>query len=67
MNKIRIIVVLTLTVAFLSLLAAGVFATIGQMFLTYAYHQAPATRISIYNYAHVVFAFLSSSESLRIA
>lgn len=42
----------------LSLLAAGVFATIGQMFLTYAYHQAPATRISVYNYAHVVFAFL---------
>lgn len=42
----------------LFLLAAGVFATAGQMFLTYAYHQAPATRISIYNYAHVLFAFL---------
>jgi len=42
----------------LFLLAAGVFATAGQMFLTYGYHQAPATRISIYNYAHVLFAFL---------
>jgi drug/metabolite transporter (DMT)-like permease len=42
----------------LFLVAAGVFATAGQLFLTYAYHQAPATRISIYNYAHVVFAFL---------
>jgi drug/metabolite transporter (DMT)-like permease len=43
---------------FLFLVAAGVFATIGQMCLTYAYHQAPATKISIYNYAHVLFAFL---------
>jgi drug/metabolite transporter (DMT)-like permease len=40
------------------LIAAGAFATAGQMFLTYAYHQAPATKISIYNYGHVVFAFL---------
>lgn len=43
---------------FVFLVAAGAFATAGQMFLTYAYHQAPATRISIYNYAHVLFAFL---------
>jgi len=42
----------------LFLVAAGVFATIGQVCLTYAYHQAPATKISIYNYAHVLFAFL---------
>ncbi len=42
----------------LSMLGAGVFATTGQLFLTYAYHQAPATRISIYNYLHVIFAFL---------
>lgn len=40
------------------LLGAGVFAMAGQMSLTLAYHQAEATRISIYNYAHVVFAFL---------
>lgn len=40
------------------LLAAGIFGTIGQICLTLAYHQAPATRISIYNYAHVVFAFM---------
>lgn len=42
----------------LQMLGAGVFATSGQLFLTFAYHQAPATRISIYNYAHVIFAFL---------
>jgi len=40
------------------MLGAGVFATTGQLFLTLAYHQAPATKISIYNYAHVLFAFL---------
>lgn len=42
----------------LLLLGAGAFATAGQMFLTLAYYQAPATKISIYNYAHVVFAFV---------
>lgn len=42
----------------LFMLGAGVFATTGQLFLTLAYHQAPATKISIYNYAHVMFAFL---------
>ncbi len=40
----------------LALLGAGVFATTGQFTLTYAYHQAQASRLSIYNYAHVVFA-----------
>ena len=39
------------------LLGAGLFATTGQLSLTLAYHQAPATKISIYNYAHVIFAF----------
>jgi drug/metabolite transporter (DMT)-like permease len=42
----------------LFMLGAGVFATTGQLFLTLAYHQAPATKISIYNYAHVLFAFV---------
>ncbi len=42
----------------LALLLAGVLATIGQFCLTFAYHQAPATKISIYNYSHVVFALL---------
>ena len=42
----------------LLLLGAGLFATVGQLCLTFAYHQAPATKISIYNYAHVIFAFL---------
>jgi len=40
----------------LALLGAGIFATTGQFALTYAYHQAEASRLSIYNYGHVVFA-----------
>jgi drug/metabolite transporter (DMT)-like permease len=40
------------------LIGAGVFATTGQVALTLGYHQAPATRISIYVYAHILFAFL---------
>ncbi|MEA3409840.1 MAG: DMT family transporter, partial [Candidatus Eisenbacteria bacterium] len=40
------------------LLGAGVFATTGQFTLTLAYHQAPATRISIYVYVHILFAFV---------
>jgi len=42
----------------LYLLGGGVFATTGQIALTLGYHQAPATRVSIYVYAHVLFAFL---------
>lgn len=42
----------------LPLIGAGVFATSGQFALTYGYHQAQASRLSIYNYAHVVFAGL---------
>ncbi len=42
----------------LALLATGVLATVGQLCLTFAYHQAPVTKISIYNYAHVLFALL---------
>ncbi len=39
------------------LLGTGVFSTTGQFALTLAYHQAPATRISIYVYVHILFAF----------
>ena len=39
------------------LLGGGVFATTGQLALTLGYHQAPATRVSIYVYAHILFAF----------
>ena len=42
----------------LYLVGGGVFATIGQITLTLGYHQAPATRVSIYVYAHILFAFL---------
>jgi drug/metabolite transporter (DMT)-like permease len=42
----------------LYLVGGGVFATTGQIALTLGYHQAPATRISIYVYAHILFAYL---------
>lgn len=42
----------------LYLIGGGVFATTGQIALTFGYHQAPATRVSIYVYAHILFAFL---------
>ena len=42
----------------LYLIGGGVFATTGQIALTLGYHQAPATRVSIYVYAHILFAFL---------
>jgi len=42
----------------LYLVGGGVFATTGQIALTLGYHQAPATRVSIYVYAHILFAFL---------
>ncbi len=40
----------------LALLGTGVFAAGGQYGLTYAYHHARATRISIFTYLHVLFA-----------
>lgn len=40
----------------LALLGTGVFAAGGQYGLTYAYHQARASRISIFTYLHVLFA-----------
>ena len=42
----------------LYLLGGGVFATTGQIALTLGYHQAPATRVSIYVYAHILFAYI---------
>jgi drug/metabolite transporter (DMT)-like permease len=38
------------------LIGTGFFAGCGQLSLTQAYHKAPASEISIYNYASVVFA-----------
>ena len=40
----------------LALLGTGVFAASGQFGLTFAYHHAPASRISIFTYLHVLFA-----------
>lgn len=40
----------------LLLLGIGIFAGIGQITLTKAYHLAPASEISIYNYTSVLFA-----------
>jgi drug/metabolite transporter (DMT)-like permease len=41
-----------------ALLASGLFATLGQLALTVGYQLAPASRISIYTYSHVLFAGL---------
>lgn len=42
------------------LLMIGVFAAIGQFLLTYAYQQAPASEVSIYQYSGVVFTAILS-------
>lgn len=43
----------------LALAGTGVFAAGGQFGLTFAYHHAPASRISIFSYLHVLFALLA--------
>jgi len=43
----------------LALMGIGLFAAAGQYCLTFAYHQAPAARISIINYSGVVFSLLA--------
>ena len=45
---------------FVMLLLIGVFAAGGQFFLTYAYQQAPASEVSIYQYSGVVFTAVFS-------
>ena len=42
----------------LFLTAIGIFAAGGQFFLTYAYHYAPASEISIYHYVNILFALI---------
>jgi drug/metabolite transporter (DMT)-like permease len=42
----------------LALLATGVFAAGGQYGLTFAYHHARASRISVFTYLHVLFALI---------
>jgi drug/metabolite transporter (DMT)-like permease len=46
------------TVQWLALLATGVFAAGGQYGLTFAYHHARASRISVFTYLHVLFALI---------
>ncbi len=43
----------------LALAGTGVFAAGGQYGLTFAYHHAPASRISIFTYLHVIFALIA--------
>ena len=43
---------------FLLLLLIGVFGSLGQAFITYAYRYAPASEISIYNYSGILFSLL---------
>jgi drug/metabolite transporter (DMT)-like permease len=40
------------------LLGTGLFAAGGQVFLTLAYHRAPAAQISIWGYNHVLFSLI---------
>ncbi len=42
----------------LALLGTGIFAAGGQYGLTFAYHHARATRISVFTYLHVLFALI---------
>ena len=41
-----------------TLLLVGVFGTLGQLFVTYAYRLAPASEISIYNYSGILFSVI---------
>lgn len=54
----------------LMLLLIGVFAALGQFFLTYAYQAAPASEVSIYQFSGVVFtalfSFLIFQETLNL-
>jgi drug/metabolite transporter (DMT)-like permease len=42
-----------------ALAGIGVFAAVGQYSLTYAYHQAPASRISIINYSGIIISLIA--------
>ena len=44
----------------LSLLAAGVFASIGQFAITLAYKYAPGKEISIFDYSNIIFSAIIS-------
>lgn len=56
---------------FLLLMLIGVFGSLGQFFITYAYRFAPASEISIYNYSGILFsmllAFLILGEPLKLS
>lgn len=43
---------------FLLLMLIGVFGSLGQVFITYAYRFAPASEISIYNYSGILFSLM---------
>ncbi len=44
------------TYQFMALMLAGIFATLGQFGITFAYKFAPASEISIYNFTGVIFS-----------
>ncbi len=48
----------------LFLLMIGVFGSLGQAFITYAYRFAPASEISIYNYSGILFSLFLGSAVL---
>jgi drug/metabolite transporter (DMT)-like permease len=41
-----------------ALIGTGVFAAVGQYFLTMAYQTAPPAEVSIYNYSHILFSLI---------
>ena len=41
-----------------TLMLVGIFGTVGQILLTYAYRLAPASYVSIYNYVGILFSML---------
>ena len=43
---------------FFLLILIGIFGSLGQAFITYAYRYAPASEISIYNYSGILFSML---------
>lgn len=45
-------------IAFIKLCMIGVFALIAQLFMTNAYHHAPASQLSIYSYLNIIFSSL---------
>ena len=49
------------------LLLIGVFGSLGQAFIAYAYRFAPASEISIYNYSGIIFSMIAGADERTCA